>query len=112
MKTVVIAKAISVVIASSVLMLSLVPTGSAFKTPSDADHSTGSTDCGYNPGSLTVFPLTQLKTNSKGSISGFEFHLVSADGNCSTQVYSSDRVASITRLNEHLEGDEKAIVLR
>ncbi|HEY5776862.1 MAG TPA: hypothetical protein VIS57_12295 [Xanthomonadales bacterium] len=112
MKTVFIAKAISVVIASSVLVLSLVPSGSAFKAPSDADQPTGSTACGYNPSSLTVFPFTQLKTNSKGSISGFEFRLVSADGNCSTQVYSSDRVASVTRLNEHLEGDEKAIILR
>ena len=112
MKTVFIAKAISVVIASSVLVLALVPYGSAFKTASDADHPAVSKACGYNPGSLTLFPFTQLKTNSKGSISGFELHLTSANGNCSTRIYTSGQVIPSVNINDRLEDDEKIISLR
>jgi len=111
-KTVFIAKAASVVIASSVLALSLVPVSSAFKAAGDTDHSTGSTACGINPRSLTLFPVTQLKTNSKGSVSGFDLQLVSANGHCSTKIYSSGQVASNANLNDRLEGDEKIVALR
>jgi hypothetical protein len=112
LKTVFIAKAISVVIASSVLVVFLVPSGSAFKAVGDAGHPNRSKACGNDPESLALFPFTQLTTNSKGSISGFEIRLGSADGNCSRKIYSSSQVAPNADLNELLENDENVIALR
>jgi hypothetical protein len=87
MKTTLIAKAISVVLACSILAVFLVPAGLASRNQVASAGPVSA--CNGTASRLKVFPHVRLNTTAKGSVAGFEIHISDADGFCSEMVYSS-----------------------
>ncbi|MDX2428550.1 MAG: hypothetical protein QNK22_07655 [Xanthomonadales bacterium] len=112
MKTAFIAKAIPVVISCSILAIFLVPTGFAYKLGIGSNDADPATSCNSNPGNLTIFPYTRLKTNSNGSATGVEVHLSNEDGDCSEMIYSSYEVGYGTESGTIRNNNGTAISLR
>jgi len=112
LKTTIIAKAISVIVACTIPALFLVPTGFAYKAGITGGDPTSATSCNDKPSTFTIFPFARLKTNSSGSSVGVEVHFSSADGGCSTKVYSSHNVGYSTFAENHHVNNDSAIALR
>jgi len=112
LKTTIIAKAISVIVACTILALFLVPAGFAYKTGITGSDPTSASSCNDKPSTFTIFPFARLKANSNGSSVGVEVHFSSADGGCSAMVYSSHNVGYETFAENQHGNNDSAIALR
>jgi hypothetical protein len=112
LKTTIIAKAMSVVIACLFLALFLVPAGFASKGGMPGDEAATLITCGKTLGAFTVFPSARLNINQKGSVSGFEIHLSNVDGGCSVMIYASNDAGYDIDLSDHRDSDEMTIAWR
>lgn len=112
MKTTSIAKAISFLIACSILALFLVPTGFAYIAGAGGSDSAQATSCNSKPSSLSIFPFARLKANSAGSASVVEVHLSSANGACSSMIYSSHKFGYDSVPDHPAKSHEASVSLR
>jgi hypothetical protein len=112
LKTPFIAKAISVIVACTILAIFLVPTGFAYKVGVSGNGPTSTTPCNDKPSTFTIFPYARLKPNSDGSSVGVEVHFSSADGGCSTKIYSSHNVGYNNLAENHYDNNDSVIALR
>lgn len=90
MKITFIAKAISVVLACSILALFLVPSGFAYKVGVSGSNPASIKSCNSKPSTFTVFPFAKLTTNQNGSLRNLEVYVSNLDGDCTARIYSSN----------------------
>ena len=88
MKATFIAKATAVVLSCSILAISLVPAGFAFRA-NDSGSTASITSCNNRPDTLTIFPYAKFNIGRNGSVETFDVYVSSFNGNCTAKIYSS-----------------------
>ena len=112
MKTTIIAKAVSIVLACSFLALFLAPAGFASRGDMLGGETATLASCGKTPGTFALFPSTRLNINQKGSVSGFEIHLSNANGDCSVMIYASNEEGYNTDPSDRQDINDMTIAWR
>lgn len=111
MKTTLIARAITGLIAFPVIVLLQAPSGSA----NDGGYSGGAFPAEIScVDTASVFPTsiyTQLYTGLNGSVSGFEIRLSYSGEGCSTVLYSSIDLDNGANTKAHQTKNDSAIIL-
>jgi hypothetical protein len=112
MKTVLLAKAGAIIIACSILAIFLVSTSLANRHDNGQVELSSESSCSDNAGIFPASVYTRLFTGKNGFVSGFEIHLSSEDGNCSSMLYSSNAAEGGISFRTHNDENEMAVALR
>lgn len=112
MKITFIAKAMSAVLACSILALFLVPSGFAYRMGVSGSNPASMKSCNSTPSTFTVFPFTKLATDPNGSVVNLEVYVSNLDGDCTARIYSSNNDGYSTA-SDNVNGVNKStMVLR
>ena len=91
-------------LAGSVLAVFTVSTGFAWKGDYSDGVFAGLAPCNDTVSAFPTSLFTRLNRDRNGSVSGFEVHLSSTDGDCSVMLFSSNAEESVIGLTDLQNG--------
>jgi hypothetical protein len=106
------ARAGAALLAFPILVLLQAPNGNANRGGDGGSESAAETSCADKTTTFPTPAYTRMSMGSKGAVSGFEIHLSSLDGDCSTLFYASNTAKEELSLNVFQRRDDDLFALR